>query len=72
MAYQFTTDQMSYVSVSRGYKAGGFNPAPAGVPAPAGTGSYGAERTWNYELGHKAKWLEDKLETTAAFFYIDW
>ena len=72
VAYRFTPNQMAYVSASRGYKAGGFNPAPAGVAAPVGTESYGAERTWNYELGHKAKWLGDKLETTVAFFYIDW
>jgi iron complex outermembrane receptor protein len=71
-AYQVTQNQMSYVSVSRGYKAGGFNPAPTGVPAPAGTEAYGAERTWNYELGHKSKWFGEKLEATAAFFYIDW
>jgi iron complex outermembrane recepter protein len=71
-AYRFTPNQMSYASVSRGYKAGGFNPAPTGFPAPAGTQSYGAERTWNYELGHKSKWLAGRLETTAAVFYIDW
>jgi iron complex outermembrane receptor protein len=72
LAYEFTPRQMAYVSVTRGYKAGGFNPAPTGIPAPAGTESYGPEHTWNYELGHKARWLEDKLETTLALFYIDW
>ena len=72
VAYQLTPNQMAYVSASRGYKAGGFNPAPTGIPAPAGTESYGPEHTWNYELGHKAKWLEDKVETTVALFYIDW
>jgi iron complex outermembrane receptor protein len=72
VAYRFTPNQMTYVSASRGYKAGGFNQAPTGIPAPAGTESYGTEHTWNYELGHKAKWLEDKLETTVALFYIDW
>jgi iron complex outermembrane recepter protein len=71
-AYQFTHNHMSYVSVSRGYKAGGFNPPPTGVSAQAGTESYGAEHTWNYELGHKSKFFGDKLETTAALFYIDW
>ena len=62
----------SWFCASRGYKAGGFNPAPTGVPAPVGTESYGAEHTWNYELGHKASWLGDKLESTVALFYIDW
>lgn len=72
VAYQFTPNHMTYVSATRGYKAGGFNPAPTGIPAPAGTESYGPEHTWNYELGHKATWLENKLETTVALFYIDW
>jgi iron complex outermembrane receptor protein len=72
LAYQFTPNHMAYVSVTRGYKAGGFNPAPTGIPAPAGTESYGPEHTWNYELGHKARWLRDRLETTVALFYIDW
>ena len=72
VAYHFTPNQMAYISASRGYKAGGFNPAPTGIPAPEGSESYEAEHTWNYELGHKAKWLADKLETSVALFYIDW
>ncbi len=72
VAYRYSPDQMAYASVSRGYKAGGFNPAPTGVPAPAGTESYEAEHTWNYELGHKARWLGNKLESNVALFYIDW
>jgi iron complex outermembrane recepter protein len=72
VAYQFTADHMAYASVTRGYKAGGFNPAPTGIPAPAGIHSFDAEHTWNYELGHKAMWLKDKLESTVAIFYIDW
>ena len=71
-AYRYTPNQMTYVSASRGYKAGGFNPAPTGIPAPAGTDSYKAEHTWNYELGHKSKWFGDKLESTVSLFYIDW
>jgi iron complex outermembrane receptor protein len=72
VAYRFTPDQMAYVSVARGFKAGGFNPAPTGVPAPAGTETYSPEHTWNYEVGHKAKWPGNRLESTVALFYIDW
>jgi len=72
LSYRYAPNQTTYVSVSRGYKAGGFNPAPTGVPAPAGTESYGPERTWNYELGHKVMWLSDTLESTLSIFYIDW
>jgi iron complex outermembrane recepter protein len=72
VGYQYTPNQMTYFAASRGYKAGGFNPAPTGIPAPAGTDTYEAEHTWNYELGHKSKWLRNRLETTVALFYIDW
>jgi iron complex outermembrane recepter protein len=72
VSYSFNPKHMTYISAARGYKAGGFNPAPTGVPAPAGTASYGAEHTWNYELGHKARWLRDRMESTVSLFYIDW
>jgi iron complex outermembrane receptor protein len=72
VSYRFNPNQTAYASISRGYKAGGFNPAPTGIPAPPGTQSYGAEHTWNYELGHKSRWLNDRLESTVAVFYIDW
>jgi len=72
LAYSYASNQMAYASVARGFKAGGFNPPPTGVPAPAGTDSYGAEHTWNYELGHKARWFGDKLESAVSLFYIDW
>jgi iron complex outermembrane receptor protein len=72
LAYRFATNQTAYASIARGYKAGGFNPPPTGVAAPAGTQEYGAEHTWNYEVGCKSRWLDGKLETTAALFYIDW
>jgi iron complex outermembrane recepter protein len=52
---------MVYARVAEGYKAGGFN--------SEGPVEYGTEHTWNYELGHKALWLDGKLETTAAAAY---
>jgi len=64
LAWRFSTNQMVYAHVAEGYKAGGFN--------SEGPMEYGTEHTWNYELGHKALWLDGKLETTAALFYIDW
>jgi iron complex outermembrane receptor protein len=64
VAWHSATNQLVYARVEEGYKAGGFN--------SEGPAEYGPEHTWNYELGHKAVWLDGKLETTAAFFYIDW
>jgi iron complex outermembrane recepter protein len=64
LAWHFSTNQMVYARVAEGYKAGGFN--------SEGPAEYGPEHTWNYELGYKGVWMDGKLETTAALFYIDW
>ncbi len=65
--YRLAKDQRVYATATRGYKAGGFNAA-----APAGSESYGEERTWDYELGCKTTWLNHRLQVNFAVFYIDW
>lgn len=67
LAYRLTPDQIAYASVSRGYKAGGFNPT-----SPPGQEAYGQESSWNYEVGAKTAWCDDRLTLNLAFFYIHW
>lgn len=55
-----------YVSASRGYKSGGFN-----LKSSVGK-SYDSEFAWNYEVGVKSLWFEDRLSINLAAFYIDW
>jgi len=57
----------AYVTVARGYKAGGFNSA-----SPVGSEAYGEEHSWNYEAGVKTSWLGDRLSVSSAVFHIDW
>lgn len=57
-----------YFSVTRGYKAGGFNQT---FQKDEET-SFGPEYNWNYELGGKVHLLKDKLYAEAALYYIDW
>jgi len=56
-----------YVSVAKGYKAGGFNAA-----SPSGSESYGEEHTWNVEGGVKTRWAADRVTANASVFRIDW
>jgi len=66
--YRYTGDVMAYVSIAKGYTAGGFNnldPSVLGVP-------YDAEFSWNYEAGVKTTWLDNKVNLNFAAFYIDW
>jgi iron complex outermembrane recepter protein len=67
LSYRFQPDRMAYASVSRGFKAGGFNPA-----SPAGADAYDQERAWHVETGIKAGLLGGRLIANAALFHIAW
>lgn len=59
--------KMVYGSVSRGYRAGGFNPV-----SPEGNEDYEEETSWNYEIGSKTTWLDERLKINIAAFHISW
>jgi iron complex outermembrane recepter protein len=66
-AYRVAPAATVYGTASRGFKAGGFNPA-----SPVGAEAYDQERSWNYEAGVKTSALGDRLSANVAAFYIDW
>ncbi len=68
IAYDITDTVMSYATVSKGYLSGGFDYASASSKDGF---SYGPEYSWNYELGLKSSWLDNKLTANMAIFYID-
>jgi outer membrane receptor protein involved in Fe transport len=67
LSYRHTFDEglAAYVSVSRGYKAGGFN---LGF-VPDDRREFGEESMWNIEGGVKTLWLDDTLFFNGAVFY---
>src|SRR5688572_2202249 len=67
LAYRMSDSHMIYASGSRGFKAGGFNPA-----SPPGASIYDEEHTWNAEGGLKTTWANGRVRANAALFYIDW
>jgi iron complex outermembrane recepter protein len=66
-AYRFQPDRMAYGSVSRGYKAGGYN--PAAIP---GSEAFGEEHAWHLEGGVKSTFAGGRVNANAAIFVIDW
>lgn len=77
LEYLTASGKLLYGLVSRGYKAGGYNSALASkIPdleqdsifVPPENLVFGSETMWNYELGVKGSWLEDRLTVTAALF----
>src|SRR3954468_15551080 len=67
LSFKVRPDDIAYVSVTGGFKAGGFNPA-----SPAGQEAYNEEKTWNFEGGLKSAWAGRRVRTDLAVFSIDW
>jgi iron complex outermembrane receptor protein len=66
-AVRLQPEKTMYVSVTRGYKAGGFNPT-----SPVGSESYGEEHAWNVEGGLKTGWAAGRVLVNASVFRINW
>jgi iron complex outermembrane receptor protein len=56
-----------YATVSRGYKAGGFN---IGTSVPESRRSFDAEYLWNLETGYKGRLAAGRARLQAALFYM--
>ncbi|MEI9995597.1 MAG: TonB-dependent receptor [Rhizomicrobium sp.] len=67
-SYHITPDVMGYVTVSKGFKSGGYNDALG----DANGISFGPESLWNYEGGLKTEWFDHRLVLDAAVYYMDW
>ncbi len=57
----------TYATIAKGYKAGGFN---IGTNIPVDRTEFGNENLWNFELGAKASFLDDRLFTSLSVFYM--
>jgi outer membrane receptor protein involved in Fe transport len=68
-SHRFGDRAMGYVQASQGFRPGGVNTVP-GLPPNLAT--YGADGLWNYELGFKSSWLNNRLTLNAALYRIDW
>jgi iron complex outermembrane receptor protein len=67
VSYDISKDAMAYATVARGYLAGGFN----WVMTPTqDTFQYDSEYSWNYEIGLKSNWFNNKVAANLSFFYI--
>jgi iron complex outermembrane receptor protein len=68
LSYKWTPDLLTYVSVARGFKAGGFNDGLSQQDNPP----FGPEYVTSYEAGVKSSWLQRRLTVDAATYYYKW
>ena len=62
--YRINPNMLAYASVTRGYRPGGLNP----TADQTGLLEYEEETSWNYELGLKTSWLDNRLTANLALF----
>ncbi len=67
LTYALADGQNLYALVSRGYKAGGFNLGPG---LPANQLLFAPEWDLNYEIGHKARLEDGRLQVDTSLFYM--
>lgn len=68
--FDITSKALLYATASSGFRAGDIN--PYAFLFPGAPKSFGPETLWNYELGVKTSWLNDRLIADGAVFYDDW
>jgi iron complex outermembrane receptor protein len=73
LSYAPTADLTTYISASKGFRPGG--PAGPNYPSFCGGGKtppYDPDSVWDYEVGEKAKLLNNWLTINSDFYYIKW
>ena len=68
-SYKATDNLLVYANVSRGNKPGSLN-SDAGLPDA--DREVDEETAWNFELGMKSAWMENRVVANAAVYHIDW
>ena len=67
LTYKLDPGQSIYATISRGYKAGGFNLSQGLLPSQL---SFNPEEDVNLETGYKADLLDHRLKFNADVFYL--
>jgi len=70
LEHELSPRQMAFVSVTRGYKAGGVN-IDARINPPADPLTYATEDLWNWEAGVRGSWLDQRLTGEVTAFLLE-
>jgi iron complex outermembrane receptor protein len=67
--WQVAEEAMVYASVARGFKSGGYQ----GIPPDAVSAAtpFDPEFAWNYEVGAKTQWFDNRARLNVTAFFID-
>ena len=69
LEHELGDHELAFVSLTRGYKAGGIN-IDARINPAADPLTYGTETLWNWEAGLRGNWLDQRLTGEFTAFYL--
>lgn len=67
--HNLSSNVLGFAKISRGFKAGGVSQF---IDAGTTANTYDPETSWNYEIGTKTSWFNNRLHTNLSAFYVDW
>ncbi len=70
LEHDLSKTQLVFASITRGYKAGGVN-VDARINPASDPLTYATEYLWNYEVGLRGNWLDQRLTGELTAFYLD-
>jgi outer membrane receptor protein involved in Fe transport len=72
LSYEQNHELTVYGTIARGFRPGGINQQIPASICTINTETYGPDSTWNYEVGEKARLLDNRIILNADFYYIRW
>lgn len=77
ISFQLNRDQFLYAQATQGFRLGGVNiasrltaPPPGGRPVTVS--NFDSDRLWNFEVGSKSSFLDQRLNMNVTVFYALW
>ncbi len=77
LSYQLSRDHFFYTQATKGFRLGGVNiasritaPPPGGRPITVS--NFDSDGLWNFEIGSKSTFLDQRLNVNATIFYALW
>ena len=71
LAYEPNKDLTVYVEAAKGFRPGGVNNPPPDT-CPKNALLYDPDGLWSYELGEKARFLDDRVVINSAVYFENW
>jgi iron complex outermembrane receptor protein len=69
ISYRLNSRDIVYAAASKGFRPGGANNIPA---LRANLIAYRPDSLWNYELGFKSSWFDNRLVFNTAVYDVEW